>query len=142
MNSKRFPVLNFPEYSFKLSKAQEDIFVWDDIRKKKFKIVIDAVNGAGSDALPALLESLGCEVVELNCQPSGVFNRGTEPLPENLTDLSNAVIQNNADAGFAVDPDADRLAVVDENGKPLGEEYTLVLAADGYMKNVKIVELD
>ena len=109
----------------------------NDIRKKKFKIVIDAVNGAGSDALPALLESLGCEVVELNCQPSGIFKRGTEPLPENLTDLSNAVIQNNADAGFAVDPDADRLAVVDENGKPLGEEYTLVLAADGYMKNVK-----
>ena len=109
----------------------------NDIRKKKFKIVIDAVNGAGSDALPALLESLGCEVVELNCQPSGIFNRGTEPLPENLTDLSNTVIRHNADAGFAVDPDADRLAVVDENGKPLGEEYTLVLAADGYMKNVK-----
>lgn len=109
----------------------------NDIRKKKFKIVIDAVNGAGSNALPALLESLGCDVVELNCEPSGIFNRGTEPLPENLEDLSNAVIQHDADAGFAVDPDADRLAVVDENGKPLGEEYTLVLAADGYMKNVK-----
>jgi len=109
----------------------------NDIRKKKFKIVIDAVNGAGSNALPALLESLGCDVVELNCEPSGIFNRGTEPLPENLEDLSNAVIQHDANAGFAVDPDADRLAVVDENGKPLGEEYTLVLAADGYMKNVK-----
>ena len=109
----------------------------NDIRRRKFKIVIDAVNGAGADALPALLESLGCEVIELNCEPNGVFNRGTEPLPENLIDLSSAVMQYNADAGFAVDPDADRLAVVDENGEPLGEEYTLVLAADGYIKNVK-----
>ena len=57
-----------------------------------------------------------------------MFNRGTEPLPENLKTLSQNVIQNNADVGFAVDPDADRLAVVDENGTPLGEEYSLVLA--------------
>jgi phosphomannomutase len=83
-----------------------------------------------------MLESLGCEVIELNCEPDGNFTRGTEPLPENLIDLCQAVINYDADAGFAVDPDADRLAVVNEKGEPLGEEYTLVLAADGYLENI------
>ena len=106
------------------------------IQRRHFKIVIDAVNGAGAHALPAMLESLGCEVIELNCEPDGNFTRGTEPLPENLIDLCQAVINHDADAGFAVDPDADRLAVVNEKGEPLGEEYTLVLAADGYLKNI------
>ncbi|MDP6755646.1 MAG: phosphoglucosamine mutase, partial [Candidatus Marinimicrobia bacterium] len=106
------------------------------IQRRHFKIVIDAVNGAGAHALPAMLESLGCEVIELNCEPDGNFTRGTEPLPENLKDLCQAVINYDADAGFAVDPDADRLAVVNEKGEPLGEEYTLVLAADGYMENI------
>tara|TARA_A100001037_G_scaffold306817_1_gene356086 strand:+ start:9130 stop:10467 length:1338 start_codon:yes stop_codon:yes gene_type:complete len=104
------------------------------IQRRHFKVVIDAVNGAGAQALPAMLESLGCDVIEINCEPNGNFTRGTEPLPENLTDLSQAVIKYGAACGFAVDPDADRLATVDENGNPLGEEYTLVLAADGYMK--------
>jgi phosphomannomutase len=106
------------------------------IQRRHFKIVIDAVNGAGAYALPAMLESLGCEVIELNCEPDGNFTRGTEPLPENLKDLCQAVISYDADAGFAVDPDADRLAVVNEKGEPLGEEYTLVLAADGYLENI------
>ena len=106
------------------------------IQRRHFKIVIDAVNGAGAHALPAMLESLGCEVIELNCDPDGNFTRGTEPLPENLIDLCQAVINHDADAGFAVDPDADRLAVVNEKGEPLGEEYTLVLAADGYLENI------
>ena len=105
------------------------------IQRRHFKIVIDAVNGAGAIALPAMLESLGCEVIEINCEPDGNFTRGTEPLPENLTDLFQAVTSHNADVGFAVDPDADRLAVVNEKGEPLGEEYTLVLAADGYLKD-------
>ena len=108
------------------------------IRSKKFKVVVDAVNGAGALALPAMLDMLGCEVIKLDCEPNGVFNRGTEPLPENLDTLSQNVIQNNADVGFAVDPDADRLAVVDENGTPLGEEYSLVLAADGYINFLKV----
>ncbi len=103
------------------------------IRKRHFKIAIDAVNGAGSEALPLLLESLGCEVVQLYCEGTGEFLRGAEPLPENLKELSNTVIKEKAAAGFAVDPDADRLAIVDENGRPLGEEYSLVIAADGYM---------
>ncbi len=110
------------------------------IQKRKFKIVIDSVNGAGSNALPILLESLGCEVIELNCEPNGNFTRGTEPLPENLNDLSQMVVSHKADAGFAIDPDADRLALVDETGKPLGEEYTLVIAADGYLKETQRIE--
>ena len=82
-----------------------------------------------------MLESLGCEVIEINCEPDGEFTRGTEPLPENLKDLCQAVTSHSADAGFAVDPDADRLAVVNEKGEALGEEYTLVLAADGYLND-------
>ena len=111
------------------------------IQCRNFRIVIDAVNGAGSHALPAMLESLGCEVIKLNCEPDGQFTRGTEPLPENLSDLCDAVVANNADGGFAVDPDADRLAVVNEKGEPLGEEYSLVLAADGYLNEVDETEV-
>ncbi len=107
------------------------------IQKRKFKVVIDSVNGAGANALPTLLDSLGCEVIKLYCEPTGDFTRGTEPLPENLHDLGQMVIEHEADAGFAVDPDADRLAIVNEMGQPLGEEYTLVIAADGYLKETQ-----
>lgn len=100
------------------------------IKKKKFHVVIDSVNGAGSLITPELLKKLGCKVTEINCIPDGFFPRGAEPLPENLEMLSKAVIENKADIGFAQDPDADRLAVVDEKGKPLGEEYTITLVAD------------
>ena len=103
------------------------------IQKRKFKVVIDSINGAGSQALPLMLQSLGCEVIELNCEPDGNFTRGTEPLPENLMTLSQMVKDHSADVGFAIDPDADRLAIVNEKGDPLGEEYTIVLAADGYL---------
>ena len=103
------------------------------IQKRKFKVVIDSINGAGSQALPLMLQSLGCEVIELNCEPDGNFTRGTEPLPENLITLSQMVKDHSADVGFAIDPDADRLAIVNEKGDPLGEEYTIVLAADGYL---------
>ena len=106
------------------------------IQKRKFKVVIDSVNGAGSQALPAVLQALGCEVIELNCEPDGNFTRGTEPLPENLMDLRNMVKRHRADVGFAIDPDADRLAIVSETGEPLGEEYTIVLAADGYLNEM------
>ena len=106
------------------------------IKNQKYKVVIDSVNGAGSKALPLLLEYLGCEVISIHCDESGQFNRGTEPLPENLGDLGKKVLDNNADIGFAVDPDADRLAIVNNFGQPLGEEYTLVLAAEGFLKEV------
>ena len=107
------------------------------IQNRKFKIVIDAVNGAGSIAIPKLLETLGCDVIKLNCEPDGNFTRGTEPLPEHLTELGQIVTEKKADAGFAVDPDADRLAIINEKGEPIGEEYTLVIAADGYLKETK-----
>lgn len=102
----------------------------DAIRKRKFKVVIDAVNGGGSLALPAMLKALGCEVIEVNCIPDGYFPHTPEPLPENLIDLLEAVKNNKADLGLAVDPDADRLAVADEKGNYLSEEYTLVMAAE------------
>ncbi|GBU24121.1 phosphomannomutase/phosphoglucosamine mutase [Fibrobacteria bacterium R8-3-H12] len=100
------------------------------IKERKFKVAIDAVNGAGSFALPKLLESLGCAVVKVHCEPNGVFPRGAEPLQENLGDLSKAVKENKCDIGFALDPDADRCAIVDERGEPIGEEYTLAIAAE------------
>ncbi|MDP6877159.1 MAG: phosphoglucosamine mutase [Candidatus Marinimicrobia bacterium] len=106
----------------------------NQIRNKKFNVVIDAINGAGYDALPKLLEALNCTVIPINCNPSGDFIRGAEPLPKNLKMLSETVLKTEADIGLAIDPDADRLAVVSNKGMPIGEEYTLALAADGYIK--------
>ena len=103
------------------------------IKKRKFRVAVDAVNGAAAIALPLLLETLDCDVIRINCKPTGEFTRGTEPLPENLVKLCQAVTENRADIGMAVDPDGDRLAVVDEKGSAVGEEYTLVLAVDGYL---------
>lgn len=102
------------------------------IEKRNFTIVVDAVNGAASKALPTMVEALGCTVHRLFCEPDGKFPRGAEPLYHNLKDLGDAVRNHNADAGFATDPDGDRLAVVDENGHPLSEEYTLTICADGF----------
>jgi phosphomannomutase len=99
------------------------------IRKNSFRVVIDCVNGAGYMAIPALLEYLGCEVECLNCQPDIPFPHPPEPLQQNLEELIERVKTCGADVGFAVDPDGDRLAVVDENGRYLVEEYTIVLAA-------------
>jgi len=100
----------------------------DMIRAKKLKVVVDAVNGGASLFIPALLRELGCEVVELYCEPDGLFPHTPEPLPENLLDLSRRVVDEGADLGLAIDPDGDRLAVTDEKGRYLSEEYTLVMA--------------
>ena len=94
----------------------------------RLRVVLDACNGAGSIVGPKLLEELGAEVFTINDQPNGQFPRPAEPLPENLGDLCAAVKQHGADIGFAQDMDADRLAIVSEEGKPIGEDYTLVLA--------------
>ena len=104
------------------------------IQKKNYTVVVDAVNGAASKALPIMLESLGCKVYRLHCDPNGTFPRGTEPLSNNLEKLSAKIIELGADVGFATDPDGDRLAVLDENGKALGEEYTLTICADGFLR--------
>lgn len=100
----------------------------DGLRKRKFKVAVDTVNGAGGVIIPQLLEELGCEVFAINQEPHGRFAHTPEPLPENLVQLSEAVVKNQADVGFAIDPDADRCAIVDNEGKPIGEEYTLVMA--------------
>ncbi len=105
------------------------------IRKNKFKVVLDSVNGAGSIITVKLLEKLGCTVIPLHCQLTGTFPRGAEPVVENLNDLSITVKENDADIGFAQDPDADRLAIVDENGIPAGEEYTLTVVTDHILSN-------
>ena len=96
---------------------------------KRLRVVLDSCNGAGSLVGPKLLEALGAEVVPINVTPDGSFPRPAEPLPENLGELCAAVKAHQADVGFAQDMDADRLAIVSERGVPIGEDYTLVLAA-------------
>ena len=109
----------------------------DNIRKKKFKVVIDCVNGAGSFILPMLCEQLGCEVVTMNCNGDGNFTRIAEPLAENLKELEKKVLNVGADIGFATDPDGDRLSIVSNDGNAIGEEYTLVLAVKNYLNYQK-----
>ena len=105
----------------------------DNIRKNNFKVVIDAVNGAGSFILPMLCERLNCEVIPMNCSGDGYFSRIPEPLAENLDALEQKVLEVGADIGFATDPDGDRLSIVSNKGKAIGEEYTLVLAVKNYL---------
>ena len=101
------------------------------IRKANFKVTVDAVNSTGGLAIPRLLHRLGVEqVVELNCEPTGHFAHNPEPIPQNLTQISDCVRENGCDLGIVVDPDVDRLALVCETGEMFGEEYTLVSVAD------------
>ena len=107
------------------------------IKEKRFKVVLDTVNGAAYKALPELLEKLNCDVIKIHCENTGDFPRGTEPIPSHLGDVSKAVRVEKADIGFATDPDADRLAIVSNTGFPIGEESTLVLAVESYLKFYK-----
>ena len=100
------------------------------IAQRGFTAVVDAVNASGSEAMPMLLEALGVNCVRLHCDGSGDFPHNPEPTPAHLAELSAAVKEHGADLGLAVDPDSDRLVLVDENGRVLSEEYTLALAAD------------
>lgn len=100
------------------------------VHTRRFKIVVDAVNSVGGTVIPALLRQMGVEVVELNCTPNGQFAHNPEPLPEHLTEIAKAVVDNHADLGIVVDPDVDRLALINEDGTMFGEEYTLVAVAD------------
>ena len=105
----------------------------DLIKKKRFKIVVDAVNSTGGIAIPMLLEKLNVECIKIYCDPNGEFPHNPEPLPENITELSKSVVKNNADLGIITDPDVDRLAFVCEDGVVFGEEYTLVACSDYYL---------
>jgi phosphomannomutase len=98
------------------------------IRARGFRVALDCVRGAGATIMPALLEALGCEVRAINLEPDGRFPREPEPIPEHLGELSALVREGGADLGIAVDPDVDRLALVDETGRPIGEDYTLAFA--------------
>ena len=98
----------------------------DEIRKRKFKVVLDCVNGAGAYVLPEFLKEFGCEVIETNCEKTGIFPRTPEPLPENLTETMKKVKEIKADLGIVVDPDVDRLVLITEKGEPFSEENTIV----------------
>ena len=100
------------------------------IKNAKFKVVFDGVNSTGGIVIPQLLNKLGVSCVELYCEPNGEFPHNPEPLAENLTEISELVVKENADLGIVVDPDVDRLAFINEDGSMFGEEYTLVACAD------------
>ncbi|HOE39653.1 MAG TPA: phosphoglucosamine mutase [Bacteroidales bacterium] len=101
------------------------------IKAANFTVAIDCVNSVGGFAIPKLLKSLGVKnIIELYCTPNGQFPHNPEPLPEHLTEISNLIKEKNADVGFVVDPDVDRLAIICEDGSMFGEEYTLVAVAD------------
>jgi len=108
------------------------------IKERGFKVVIDCVNSTGGIVIPQLLMALGVEVIEeLYCEPNGKFPHNPEPLPEHLTEISRVLEKGNFDLGIVVDPDVDRLALMNEDGTPFGEEYTLVTVADYILKNKK-----
>ena len=107
----------------------------DLIRSAKFKVVLDAVNSTGGIIVPKLLSELGVQCINLYCEPNGQFPHDPEPLPENLVDISNLVVNERADLGIVVDPDVDRLAFVCEDGNMFGEEYTLVAVSDYVLQN-------
>src|SRR2546423_15218536 len=98
------------------------------MRKRLFHVELDTVRGAGGTVMPELLERLGCRVTAINLETDGLFPRPPEPVPENLKALGALVRRSKADVGIAVDPDVDRLAIVDEKGRPIGEDYTLAFA--------------
>ena len=101
------------------------------IEAKNYTVAIDCVNSVGGLAIPAILRALGVKnIIELNCEPTGHFAHNPEPLPQNLTEISDLMREGKADVGFVVDPDVDRLAIICENGDMFGEEYTLVSVAD------------
>ncbi len=108
------------------------------IKKANLKVAIDAVNSVGGISIPPLLKALGVNrTLELYCEPTGNFPHNPEPLPKNLTEISKLIQEQKADVGFVVDPDVDRLAIVNEDGTMFGEEYTLVAVADYILSKQK-----
>lgn len=107
------------------------------IRKRKFKVLLDCVNGAGAYSMPKLLKKFGCTVIEMNCEKTGIFPRLPEPIPENLKATMKAVKKFNADIGIVVDPDVDRLVLITEKGEPFNEENTITQAVKFYLSKKK-----
>ena len=127
VNIREFEAFNDTHIAQVLALPLVDV---ESVRARKFKVVVDAVNSVGGVVMPKLLRELGCEVVELNCEPTGHFAHNPEPLPQNLTEISEVIVREGADLGIVVDPDVDRLAFVNEDGTMFVEEYTLVAVAD------------
>ncbi|MDR1983857.1 MAG: phosphoglucosamine mutase [Prevotellaceae bacterium] len=127
---------NFNDIHIKNVLANRFVDV-DAVRKAKFKVVVDAVNSVGGIIIPQLLREFDVDVIEMNCEPTGNFAHNPEPLPENLTEISKKVVTEKADLGIVVDPDVDRLALICEDGKMFGEEYTLVSVADYILSKTK-----
>ncbi|HYQ59156.1 MAG TPA: phosphoglucosamine mutase [Draconibacterium sp.] len=108
-----------------------DLVDVEAIKKANFSVAVDAVNSVGGVAMPALLKALGIKnIVEINCEPSGHFAHTPEPIPENLVETAEIISKNKVDVGFVVDPDVDRLVIINEDGSMFNEEYTLVAVAD------------
>ncbi len=122
------PVRNSETHALHVKRVLERVDVLG-VSTKRFKVVLDSVNGAGCVATATMLNKLGCQVVHINDTPDGRFPHDPEPTAANLVGLANEVRRQGAAVGFAQDPDADRLAIVDEHGVYIGEEYSLVLAA-------------
>ncbi|MCX6149985.1 MAG: phosphoglucosamine mutase [Ignavibacteriales bacterium] len=120
-------------YQNGLKKHMEDVFKLKyidkvKIKERKFKVLADCVNGAGAYCIPDLLREFGCEVIEMNCEKTGIFPRLPEPLPENLLETMAAVKEAKADLGIVVDPDVDRLVLITDKGEPFSEENTITQA--------------
>ncbi len=109
----------------------------EKIKSKKFKVLADCVNGAGAYCIPDLLRMFGCEVIEMNCEKTGIFPRLPEPLPENLIETMKAVKTHDADFAVVVDPDVDRLVLITDKGEPFSEENTITLAVDFVLSKTK-----
>ncbi len=107
------------------------------IKLKKFKIVLDTINGAACVGFKTLLEKLNCEIIHINDEPNGLFKRNPEPKIENIKEVSKLVLENSADLAFITDPDGDRLAVIDNKGQVMIEENTLVLCADEFLSKTQ-----
>ncbi len=117
----------------------QSILLPNKIKERNFKVAVDGINSVGGIALPAFLRSLGIEQIhEINCEPNGQFAHNPEPLPENITEICDVIKRGDYDLGLVVDPDADRLCLVDERGVPFGEEYTLVAAAEFLISELKV----
>lgn len=107
------------------------------IKKRKFKVVVDCVNSSGSIIIPELLTRLGCKVIKIDCEPSGIFTRKPEPIPENLKRTCREVKKQKADIGIVIDPDADRLVIITEKGEPFGEENTITTVIKHVLSKTK-----
>ncbi len=124
-------------FKYHISKVLSSKFVnVPKIRKRKFKVVLDCLNASGSFIIPELLKKLGCSVIKVDCDASGVFTRNPEPIPQNIKRTCAIVKNSKADLGIVVDPDADRLVIITEKGEPYGEELTIATAINHVFKHV------